>query len=244
MPPHAEHLDPDDLALLALGETVDGIDEAHLEDCPQCRAELDGLTSVVRAARTVTPEDTPQAPRPEVWDAVRAELAEQHDDRAAEDSRTLVVPMKADARRRSALWLAAAAAVVGLAIGSVATGLIVAANDNGGNGGNVIAQTRLAALPAHSGSGAAEIVGTGTNRVLELDVSGLTRGKGYYEVWLLGDNGKRLVSLGLLDGHTARFPLPPGVDLKDYPIVDVSLEPADGNPAHSGDSIVRGTLAG
>ena len=61
-------------------------------------------------------------------------------------------------------------------------------------------------------------------------------------MWLLGADGKRLVSLGLLDGTTARFPLPPEVDLSQFPVVDVSLEPADGNPAHSGDSIVRGTL--
>jgi anti-sigma-K factor RskA len=62
-------------------------------------------------------------------------------------------------------------------------------------------------------------------------------------VWLLDAAGKRLVSLGLLDGSTATFAVPPQVDLADYPVVDVSLEPADGDPAHSGDSVVRGTLS-
>jgi len=28
----------------------------------------------------------------------------------------------------------------------------------------------------------------------------------------------------------------------DYPLVDISIEPYDGNPTHSGDSIVRGQL--
>lgn len=32
------------------------------------------------------------------------------------------------------------------------------------------------------------------------------------------------------------------LSLADYPIVDVSSEKSGGNPAHSGDSIVRGTL--
>ena len=88
----------------------------------------------------------------------------------------------------------------------------------------------------------------GDGRVLELDVPTLTPDtKGFYEVWLLDEDAKRLVSIGLLDlsqGTTARFPIPDDIDLATYPVVDVSVEPADGNPAHSGDSVVRGTLAG
>ncbi len=54
------------------------------------------------------------------------------------------------------------------------------------------------------------------------------------------------MSVGLLDtqGTRAAFPLPPSVDVAEFPVVDISLEPVDGNPAHCGDSIVRGTLAG
>jgi hypothetical protein len=33
------------------------------------------------------------------------------------------------------------------------------------------------------------------------------------------------------------------VNISTYPVVDVSIEPADGNPAHSGNSVVRGRLA-
>ena len=38
------------------------------------------------------------------------------------------------------------------------------------------------------------------------------------------------------------FPIPDGVDLSEYDLVDISFEPIDGDPAHSGDSIVRGQL--
>jgi len=38
------------------------------------------------------------------------------------------------------------------------------------------------------------------------------------------------------------FPLPDDLDLAAYPVVDISEEPFDGNPGHSGDSIVRGVL--
>jgi hypothetical protein len=36
--------------------------------------------------------------------------------------------------------------------------------------------------------------------------------------------------------------VPDGVDTAEFPVVDVSAEADDGDPAHSGDSIVRGTL--
>jgi hypothetical protein len=51
------------------------------------------------------------------------------------------------------------------------------------------------------------------------------------------------VSLGVLDGaNTGRFTIPPGLDLSRYPVVDISLQPFDAGPAHSGHSAVRGTL--
>jgi hypothetical protein len=36
--------------------------------------------------------------------------------------------------------------------------------------------------------------------------------------------------------------VPADLDLSKYKIVDVSVEPYDGNPAHSTDSLVRGSL--
>ena len=43
-------------------------------------------------------------------------------------------------------------------------------------------------------------------------------------------------------GEKAVLPLPAGVSLADYPVVDISAEPYDGDPTHSTDSVVRGTL--
>ena len=36
--------------------------------------------------------------------------------------------------------------------------------------------------------------------------------------------------------------LPADLDLAEFPLVDVSVEPLDGNPTHSGDSVARGEL--
>jgi hypothetical protein len=75
-----------------------------------------------------------------------------------------------------------------------------------------------------------------------LTVDGLApNGDDFYEVWLLGDRG--LVSLGSFrvgaDGSAAvDLQLP--VDPARYGSFDVSLEPDDGDPEHSSDSVLRG----
>jgi Anti-sigma-K factor rskA len=63
----------------------------------------------------------------------------------------------------------------------------------------------------------------------------------FYEVWLMDSGAERLVSLGPVSDR-GLYPLPEGLDPDTLPVVDVSLEPLDGDPAHSGDSLVRGTL--
>ena len=64
---------------------------------------------------------------------------------------------------------------------------------------------------------------------------------GYLELWLIDPSVTKMVSLGPLrpDGL---YDLPPGVDPSAFPIVDISAEPVDGDPAHSGNSLLRGTL--
>jgi hypothetical protein len=79
---------------------------------------------------------------------------------------------------------------------------------------------------------------------LRVDVANLPLTAGYYEVWLLNpDEPGKMQSLGSL-GDKARvvLPIPPGTDLNTYRDVDVSAEAHDGNSAHSGDSLLRGTL--
>ncbi len=236
-----QHVDPDDLALLAMGEHATTADDAHVLGCLHCQTELDQLRAVVSSARLVTPEDRPQQAPAHVWDAVVAELglrATAAD--ASGDPGPAVVSLAAFSRRRVSM-LAAAAAVIGLALG--VGGTLLATRT--GSRPPVQARALMTVLASSSRGGDAEVLRTSAGRVLELDVPTLHRASGYYEVWLLDRDGKRLVAIGLLDlaaGHRARFPLPPGLDLAAYPVVDVSLEPADGNPAHSGDSIVRGTL--
>lgn len=272
MPEHSEHVSADDLALRALGEELADAPEGHLATCDHCRSELDQLRAVVVTARAVEPEDYPTAPPAAVWEGIVAELGLETSagdkdspvpDGIAAGSGAVgsegagVVPLPApreDGRerrkrrergeRRPAAWLlAAAAAVIGLVVGVGAT---LAATSGDDDELPVVASTQLVVLADDSPGGDAEIRGSGSTRVLELDVPGLDPdADGFYEVWLLDEDAKRLVSIGLLDpaqGTRASFPIPEDLDVAEFPVVDVSVEPADGDPAHSGDSIVRGTL--
>ena len=61
-------------------------------------------------------------------------------------------------------------------------------------------------------------------------------------MWLLEPGSQRMVALGVVDGGSAVLPVPAGVDLAAYSVVDVSVEPDDGDPAHSAVSVARGDL--
>ncbi|WKU04519.1 anti-sigma factor [Micromonospora sp. HUAS LYJ1] len=81
---------------------------------------------------------------------------------------------------------------------------------------------------------------------LHLHVANLPDVTGYYEVWLINPTTMEMFSVGVLRGSSgdALLPLPPNVDLRAYSVVDVSAEQYDNQPAHSGDSLLRGTLTG
>ena len=52
-----------------------------------------------------------------------------------------------------------------------------------------------------------------------------------------------MVPLGALDGSGSGWvTVPEGVRIADYPTVDVSEEPDDGDPGHSGASVLRGDV--
>ena len=131
----------------------------------------------------------------------------------------------------------AAAVLLVVAIG---VGALVGSGDPGPD---VVASADLEPLELASGSTLAQLVDADGGLALDipLDEAGLPSEAGYYEVWLIDQDIEGMVSLGPAreDGV---YDLPPDVSYEDFPIVDVSLEPADGVPTHSGRSVLRGTL--
>nr|WP_225224501.1 anti-sigma factor [Cellulomonas sp. JH27-2] len=244
------HVSDDVLALLALGEQA-GTDaeRAHVAGCALCTDEVASLADVVGLARDGDAALVP--PSAQVWDRVAAELGlattgapvtetaatpEHTPSRLATDP-VVLVPRRR--RPRSWGWIAGAAAA-GLVIGGIGVGWALTRDDRSAS---VVASATLEPLPGWDASGSAKVeTQRDGTRVLVVDVDEAHLEDGFREVWLLTPDVKGLVSIGTLDGTSGRFDLPAGLDLDEYSVVDVSQEPFDGNPAHSGDSIVRGAL--
>ena len=159
---------------------------------------------------------------------------------AASDETTDAGGEKPIAGRRRKWWpIVAAAAALGLVVGAGAT-VIINRNDV-----QVAASTALSALPGQTGHGTAELLRTPNDPELRVSVDGPQPADRYREVWLINSDGQRMYSLGVLpESGTATYPLPTLLanGLDGFTIVDVSIEPYDGNPEHSRNSQVRGTL--
>jgi hypothetical protein len=70
----------------------------------------------------------------------------------------------------------------------------------------------------------------------------------WHRAWLLDETSLsgptlRMEALGVVGTATDQdLPVPANLDLIDYRIIDISVEAHDGNAAHSGHSLLRGTL--
>ncbi|MEV5967286.1 anti-sigma factor [Kribbella sp. NPDC051952] len=225
------HLDEELLAQWALDDgSPDEAAADHLQRCTRCSESLAELRAVAtQTSQLPRLEDPP----PHVWHQIVAEL----DDRPA-----TVRPLRQHRTRRfRGLAVAASiAAVLGIGAGVIGT-LLITSDDN--TPAPPAAVVRLEPLTGKSGEGSADLIQAAAGRQLKVAAAGLDAGQGFYEVWLINVDGKRMVSLGVLNPRTGgTFQIPGDVTAQGYRIIDVSLEPDDGNPEHSHDSIIRGTL--
>lgn len=227
------HVDPDIIALIALGESALPSDLEHVRDCVQCQGELDELTAITASARSITPADRPVSPPAQVWDRIEAELGLEVP--VAE----VVVETKTRGTNRGMFALAAS---VGVLVGGLGT-YIAVSTDSSDSRATIVAQASLDPLRDVTEPAQASVQQINGDQVLNVQASGLPATDGFYEVWLLAPDAVSMISVGMLDSSEGgQFPLPAGIDLAAYPIVDISLEHFDGVAAHSADSILRGKL--
>ncbi|MEI3867001.1 anti-sigma factor [Microbacterium sp. CCNWLW134] len=259
------HLDPEVLTLLAIGEPVaTPAEQDHLSTCPRCAVELSALTRTVVAGRSTVLLEDLEAPPERVWSRISEELGfsapaaisdaaatseidprvetdltdptESEAERASSGARGASTPR----RRRSGLIrglfvLAASVAVLGVAVGGWALTRQATVVE--------LASAELAAFPDHPGAeGSAVVVERGDETVIEVTLDADVDPDSNREVWLITEDATEIVSLGMLEGQTGEFVVPDTIDLREFVLVDVSDEPVDGDPTHSGDSIVRGAL--
>jgi Anti-sigma-K factor rskA len=261
--PHANHTDPEVLALWALGESAgSAAEQEHLAGCADCRVELAQLKDVVGIARDDGPMELEQPPA-RVWDQIAA-AAGVADTVPAPPVHTQPVqtqpgpaqapqarPTPGRAPRQRGNWRrtrgrVAIAAAAGIIIGAGAAVGIARLASAPAPAAVAVASVQLRSLPQfpqwRDASGSAIMRQASTTQVLDVTLSA-PREPGFYEVWLLGRDGVSMISLGdLSSSHTGSFTIPPGTDLKFYSRIDVSLQPFDGSTVHSKTSVVRGSL--
>jgi hypothetical protein len=258
------HIDPERLALFALGEPVATPDESeHLADCAMCVDDLAALRHAALAGRSTMDVGELESPPESVWLRIVDELAIGSTmtrpapvgvsvaPRRAGDSdapRVDAVPptrrergADAEPARRGGVWKLWALAASFALIASAGLGVWVIGQRTAFT---EVAEASLAPFPDHPGAEGTAVVEEQSDGSLAVRValSADAAPDTFREVWLIKADASDLVSLGVLEGTEQTFAVPAGVDLNDFVLVDVSQEPVDGPPTHSGDSIVRGEL--
>ena len=215
--------------------------------------DVERIESLLRA---LTPEDTELVvPPADVWAGIEAELADDAAHEVAHDEPDELAEVVAIDRHRrgfSTGWtIGAAAAAAALIVGTV-----VAIDSGSGSDTTLVASADLDydavnfdELGADADARVSLVEEDGTFRI-EIDESDLPAEldePADLELWLIepdaDGNPRDLVSLGLVDpDDPGSFIVPATYDPDEYFVVDISVEPRDGDATHSGRSILRGPL--
>jgi anti-sigma factor RsiW len=212
----------DDLPGLLLGElppaSAVAVDR-HLAACDPCRRDLAAVAVASSALRDIS----------------RLPLAQ------ASDLPPLQLPAvgpPGPPQHRSRWLLGAAAVLVALLLG---VGAFTIGRDRDAGRGQTVA---LGAPAAGGATAEARMRGAGDDQIMTMSAQGLPRppAGAHYEVWLVGDGGREL-PVGVLapDGEGV-WSLPAEV-AANYRAIDVTLEPADGDPSRSDRTVLRGSYA-
>jgi hypothetical protein len=111
------------------------------------------------------------------------------------------------------------------------------AQDGGSSQGPQGRTEQLTALRGGKGAGRVAV----TDEAATITIRGLPDPNGAYQVWLY-DSVVQAQSLGTVQGGSGRLEVKLPPDARRYRFLDVSREPADANPNHSGDSVLRAPL--
>jgi len=158
------------------------------------------------------------------------------------------VPITPRRSRFNTTFLGAVAAVALLAVGAVVVSSI------GGGGDPVVAAAELAYDPdtfdplGADAAATARLVESGDGYEIRLDDASLPEtAADDLELWLIavGSDGSLDVQpVALVDPTSpGTYRVPADLDPDVYSVVDISIEPRDGDETHSGRSILRGVLA-
>jgi anti-sigma-K factor RskA len=194
--------------------------ERHLEECPECRGELDRLRQTDNLLRQLATNEPPAELKYQVLAQVRGETP---------------------ARSIGGWWFWTSAAAALLVIAVLGVGLVREITGDSSIG----VPLTPTALASEAG-GQVRVERVGENFRVELEVWEMPKLEEdeYYEMWYYAEDGGR-ISCGTFragpEGRTT-VNLTAPASARDYPEIEITRELDDGNPESSGEEILQGKL--
>lgn len=215
--------------------------------------ELALMSDLTEIANTITDDDRERvAPPPDIWAGIENGIfSSVESDSTDTDDSTLIdltsersarenvssTPPAEESSQRGMLLLVAAAIVGLLVIGGASIALL------GGDSNPVYAaEISNEDLPEPFDGTATATVELDDDPMIVINFNDPLPTDEPVELWVLNADASDIVSLGLVEPGATTFEWPEGLTPTDYPLVDLSIEPADGDETHSGRSILRGQL--
>ena len=192
--------------------------EHHLGECPGCRNEMDRIRQTHNLLRQLAASRPPTELKARALAQVRSE---------------------SPARSSGGWWFWGSAAAALLVVSVLGIGLLQVLSDGSSTGVPLTAT----ALASEAG-GEVQVEKVGQNVRVDLEVWGMPELKKdeYYEMWYYAEDGGRIscgtFRVGLEGRTTVNLSAP--ATARDYPEIEITREPDDGNPEATGDEVLEG----
>jgi len=202
--------------------------------------ELPDVHDIEALLRELDVEDIqPVAPPADVWAGIEKRVADS----------PAPVHSIAHRRRPTARWILAAAAAIVLVVAGTITVVRRRSNNDDVLSAAVLKFDAAQFDPRGAGASAqALLINSHGTYEIRLENSKLPSVAGDdLELWLIQPdaqgNPSDIAPVALVAGNgDGTYRVPSGLDPKSHYVVDISIEPRDGDAAHSGQSILRGPL--
>jgi anti-sigma-K factor RskA len=194
--------------------------ERHLEECPECRHELDRARQTHDLLRQLATYKPPTELEDQVLAQVRGEMP---------------------ARSSGGWWFWASAAAALLVVAVLGVGIFWEIT---GDSSTSVSLTATALAPEAGGQVRVEEEGENVQVELEVWEMPELEEDEYYEMWYYAEDGDRIscgtFRTGPENQTTVNLTAP--ATARDYPEIEITREPDDGNPGASGEEVLEGRL--
>ena len=194
--------------------------ERHLEECSECRHDLDRVQRTHDLLRQLATHEPPTELEGKVLAQVRGEMP---------------------ARSSGGWWLWVSAAAVLLVVAVLGIGILREIIGDSSTGVPLTATT-----VAPEAGGQVQVEQEGENFQVELEVWKMPELEQdeYYEMWYYAEDGDRISCGAFRTGPEGRTTvnLTAPATARDYPEIEITREPDDGNPEASGEEVLEGKL--